>query len=122
MRILLGVTGSGDVDEVVSRVAERALAVGDDLEVVVVDAPEVDADVGAVERAVHESLADRELSPPVHLRSGHAGSELVELAADGAFDRLIIEGGKRTPLGKITFTSTAEFVLLNAELTVTLIR
>jgi nucleotide-binding universal stress UspA family protein len=47
---------------------------------------------------------------------------LVELAETEGFDRIAIPGGERSPLGKIQLDSVAEFVLLNATTTVTLIR
>lgn len=122
MKVLLGVGGTADVREVVARAVARAREADDDLAVGVVHAPEAEADVEAVERTVRETLEDLQFSAEVQVLPGHAGSQLVEMAAEGGFDRLAIEGGSRTPMGKITLTSAAEFVLLNAETTVTLIR
>jgi nucleotide-binding universal stress UspA family protein len=51
-----------------------------------------------------------------------SADEPVELADSEGFDRLVIPGGKRSPLGKIRLDDLIEFVLLNAETTVTLHR
>jgi len=54
--------------------------------------------------------------------SGHPGSRLVELAEREGADRIVLGGGETSPLGKVQLGSVAEFVLLNAKTTVTLVR
>lgn len=122
MKVLFGVEGTTDVPAVVTQAVERARDAGDELVVAVVESEEATADVETLEEAVRTTLTELDCQADVRVLSGHAGSRLTELAEREDFDRLVIEGGHRTPLGKISLTSTMEFVILNAELTVTLLR
>jgi len=47
---------------------------------------------------------------------------LVEVAEREGFDRIVLGGGETSPLGKVKLGSIAEFVILNAGVSVTLIR
>jgi nucleotide-binding universal stress UspA family protein len=38
------------------------------------------------------------------------------------FDRVVLGGGETSPLGKVTLGEIAEFVVLNANVSVTLVR
>jgi nucleotide-binding universal stress UspA family protein len=51
-----------------------------------------------------------------------AGSTIVSVADDIGADLLIIGGRKRTPTGKAVFGSTAQQVMLNADIPVTYVR
>jgi len=75
-----------------------------------------------VEHRVRERLDELGFEADVRQVTGHPGSQLVELAAGEGFDRIVIGGGQRSPLGKIELGELAEFVLLNADRSVTLVR
>lgn len=122
MNVLLGISGTADVESLVPQAVERAREAGDDLTVAVVEAPDAETDTGRTARRVRDALAETGVDAEVRIVEGHPGSGLVELADDEGFDRLVIGGGTRSPLGKIQLDSTAEFVLLNARVTVTLLR
>lgn len=122
MKVLLGVSGVDPVEKVVAQAAARAREVGDEVTVAVLDDPNSDVSVSVVEQTVHDALDVAGFDAEVLVRDGHPGSELVELADGSTFDRLIISGGKRSPLGKIQLGDVAEFVLLNASTTVILLR
>lgn len=122
MNVLLGISGTDDVESLVPQAVERARQAGDDLTVAVLGAPDGGTDLGKTERRVRDALAERGFDAEVRVLEGHPGSQLVELADTEGFDRLVIGGGHRSPLGKIQLGSTVEFVLLNARVTVTLLR
>jgi len=124
MKVLLGIGGADDSLQALERVVERTRETGDDLTVAVLDNPEADATPGAVERQVDDALADAGLAASVAVRrlDGEPGPALVELAESGGFDRLVLGGGQRSPMGKITLGRVAEYVLLNGRVSVTLIR
>ena len=65
---------------------------------------------------------DHDVTPLTHREREGIDSDLLELADDGGYDRIVLPGGRRSPLGKIQLGSTLEFVLLNAQTTVTLVR
>jgi nucleotide-binding universal stress UspA family protein len=122
MNVLLGISGTDDVESLVSQAVERAREAGDDLTVAVVEVDDAGTDVEKTETRARSALADAGFDAEVHVLDGHPGSRLVEFADADGFDRLVIGGGTRSPLGKIQLGSTAEFVLLNARVTVTLLR
>ncbi|MFB6178935.1 MAG: universal stress protein [Halorientalis sp.] len=122
MNVLLGIDGSDVSFDALDDTITRSKAVGDDLTVAIVDREEIDADPDDIETRVRDRLAEANIDAPIRHVSGHPGSRLVELADGDGFDRLVIPGGKRSALGKIRLDETIEFVLLNAETTVTLIR
>lgn len=122
MNVLLGISGTDDVESLVSQAVERAREAGDDLTVAVVEADDAGSDAEEAENRARSALADAGFDAEVRVLDGHPGSRLVEFADSDGFDRLVIGGGTRSPLGKIQLGSTAEFVLLNARVTVTLLR
>ncbi|MFD1587959.1 universal stress protein [Halorientalis brevis] len=122
MNVLLGIDGSDVSFDALDDTIARTNETGDDLTVAIVDRDEVELDPDEIETRVRDELADADLDAPIERLSGHPGSELVELADGDGFDRLVIPGGKRSALGKIRLDEMIEFVLLNAETTVTLIR
>ncbi|WP_436924775.1 universal stress protein [Halosimplex amylolyticum] len=121
MKVLLGMGGSPDGFDALEETLARASEAGDDLTVAVLDTSE-DYDVDDVESRIRDRIADAGVDADVHQLSGHPGSELSELAAREGFDRIVIGGGQRSPMGKIELGEVAEFVLLNADRTVTLVR
>jgi len=67
-------------------------------------------------------LADAGVAADVVQLAGHPGSELVAMAERQQYDQLVLGGGESSPLGKVSLGQIAEFVVLNATVTVTLIR
>jgi len=122
MRTLVGIGGSDDSLRALTVALDRAAEAGDEVTVAVVENPDSDLSVEEVERRVDEDLAGRELDAEVRVLRGNPGSRLVEIADGEGFDRIVLGGGETSPLGKISIGSIAEFVLLNANTSVTLIR
>lgn len=120
MRVLVGVDGRDHAMSALDRTIQRAREAGDELTVGVYTAEAGPLD--GVEQRVRERLDAQSFDASVESIETQAGSRLVELAEDGEFDRIVLPGGHRSPLGKIQLDSTTEFVLLNARTTVTLIR
>jgi nucleotide-binding universal stress UspA family protein len=123
MHILLGVGGSELSYHALDETIRRADEVGDDLTIAIFDSEEVDTTAEEIQARVEEALAETEFEADVRrLESDRPASELVELAENEQFDRIVLGGGTRSPLGKIQLGSIVEFVLLNAQTPVTLIR
>jgi nucleotide-binding universal stress UspA family protein len=121
MNVLLGMGGSPDGFDALEETLARAREAGDDLTVAVLDTSE-DYDVEAVAAKSRDRLAEAGVEAEVHRFAGHPGSQLTQLAEREGFDRIVIGGGQRSPMGKIELGEVAEFVLLNADTTVTLVR
>lgn len=119
MKVLLGIDGSERAFRAFERTVARVRETGDDLTVAVVES---DVEDETVERRVREALDAADVEATVECVDGHAGGELVEMADTGGYDRLVVDGGERSPMGKIRLDPTTEFVLLNAETSVTLAR
>ncbi|MFB6105143.1 MAG: universal stress protein [Halobacteriaceae archaeon] len=122
MRVLLGVGGTDDSIRALDRTVARAREAGDDLVVAVLDNPDSDRSVETVLSLVQSTLADADLPADIRRLSGEAGPRLVELAARGDYDQIVLGGGQRSPMGKLTVGPIAEYVLLNGDATVTLVR
>jgi len=122
MDVLLGIGGSDDSLWALERAVERAQVAGDSLSVAVLDNPDSDRSREAVAERARTALADAGLGGDVRTLDGHPGSALVDLAEAEGFDRIVLGGGETSPLGKVQLGSIAEFVLLNATVSVTLIR
>ncbi|MEF8791825.1 MAG: universal stress protein [Haloarculaceae archaeon] len=122
MRVLLGIGGSEDSFRALERTVARTAEAGDDLTVAVVENPDSELAVGAVRDRVETVLAESAVEADVLVLEGHAGSRLVELAEQEGFDRIVLGGGETSPLGKVSLGSIAEFVILNANTSVTLVR
>lgn len=122
MKVLLGIGGSEDSFRALDRTIDRALEAGDELTVAVVENPDSQPAVEDVERRARTALSEAGLPEHVRVVEGHPGSGLVELAEREGFDRIVLGGGETSPLGKVQLGSIAEFVLLNAQTSVTLVR
>jgi nucleotide-binding universal stress UspA family protein len=122
MRVLLGVGGSELSYQALEKTIERASEAGDDLTVAVFDNEEMDTDSEAVTQRVEEMLEEAGFEAEIHQVDGDPGSRLVDIAESENFDRIVLGSGERSTLGKIQLGSIAEFVLLNAQTPVTLIR
>lgn len=119
MNVLLGMD-AGDLGfRALEETLSRAREAGDDLTVAIYGDENGRAEATA---RVEERLSAAGLEAALRHVEGDPGSQLVELADSSGFDRLVVAGGERTPLGKIRLGSVAEFVLLNAETTVTVVR
>lgn len=119
MRVLLGLGPDESALDALETTSRRASKAGDDLTVVVFGDPE---DRERVASRAREHLAEADVSANVREIEDDPGGKLLEIAEIEEFDRIVLPGGKRSPLGKIQLDSVAEFVLMNATTTVTLIR
>jgi nucleotide-binding universal stress UspA family protein len=122
MHVLLGVGGSDLSYQALDETIERAREAGDEVTVAVFDNEEMDTDGPAIEDRVRQTLAEAEFEAEIRHLSGDPGSRLVDIAESEGFDRIVLGSGERSTLGKIQLGSIAEFVLLNAQTPVTLIR
>lgn len=122
MKTLLGIGGSKDSLYALGRAIERAKQADDDLTIAIVENPDASLTRSEIRNRATEALEDAEFDAEIETLSGHPGSQLIELAERGSFDRIVLGGGETSPLGKVQLGSIAEFVLLNARTTVTLIR
>lgn len=122
MKVLLGVGGAPDSLVALSRIVERAAGVGDELTVAVVENPASDVSPAELEERVRTELEAADVEAAIRRLSGDPGSRLVELAEEEGFDVIALGGGEQTPMGKISVGSIAEFVVLNARVSVFLVR
>jgi len=123
MKLLLGVGGSELSYQALTETLERVSETGDELTVVIFENEDSDADLDTVQQRVQERINESVLEPPLrHIDGTSPGSELVNIAESEEFDRIVLGGGGRSPLGKIQLGPVVEFVLLNAQTPVTLIR
>lgn len=123
MDILLGVGGSELSYQALEETIERVQATGDDLTVAIFNNEEISEDVETIEQRVESTLQESNFEASIrHLEGDSPGSALISLAENESFDRIVLGGGERSTLGKIQLGSIVEFVLLNAQTPVTLIR
>lgn len=122
MKVLLGVGGSPDSLAALSRIVERAAAVGDELTVAIVDNPATDASKAELAARVKREVEKAGVDADVRAVSGDPGSRLVEIAESEGYDVIALGGGEQTPMGKISVGSIAEFVVLNSRVSVFLVR
>jgi len=120
MRLIVGVDGSDHGMRALEETIERGRAAGDDVAVAVFSGEEGSLD--ELEASVRDRLQTHGFEARVQRLTADPGSRLVELAEAGGYDRIVLPGGHRSPLGKIQLDSTLEYVLLNARTTVTLVR
>ncbi len=123
MDILLGVGGSELSYQALEETIDRAQVTGDELTVAVFESEEGSAEVDSIRAQVEETLAESDFEATIRLLEGDSpGSELVSVAETEGFDRIVLGGGERSTLGKIQLGAIVEFVLLNSQTPVTLIR
>lgn len=122
MKVLLGIGGSEDSLRALEQAVARAKEAGDELTIAIVENPDTSLSQRELTDRVGETLEDAGFDAEIRTLSGHPGSQLLELAERGSYDRIVLGGGETSPLGKVQLGSIAEFVLLNARTTVTLIR
>lgn len=121
MRVLVGIGGAVD-DRGIVRTVEQASSLGDEVMVAVVEHPTADIDPGVVSDRVERAVEEVSGCMEVRTASGDGGSRLVEIAETEGFDAIVIDGGARTPTGKVALGPLTEFVVLNATVTVMLVR
>ncbi|KAA9399801.1 universal stress protein [Haloarcula sp. CBA1130] len=123
MKLLLGVGGSELSYQALTETLERVSETGDQLTVAIFENEDIDADIETIQQRIQEQIDDSGLEPALRRVEGTSpGSELVNIAESEGFDRIVLGGGGRSPLGKIQLGPIVEFVLLNAQTPVTLIR
>lgn len=122
MRLLLGIGGSDDSWHALTQTAERAAKAGDSLTVAILDNPDTEMSPDEIESKVERTLSEYDLEADVQHLEGDPGAMLVEEGDCGEYDQIVIGGGERSPMGKIRVGQVAEFVVLNAETSVTLVR
>ena len=122
MKVLLGIGGGDDSVRALEQTVSRAAEAGDDLTVAVVDDHGTDQPTDDIEAEVDRVLEAATVEAEVRHVDGDAGSELVRIAESEGFDRIALGGGTTSPMGKIQLGRTAQFVLLNAHTTVSLVR
>lgn len=122
MKVLLGIGGSDDSFTALSEMVDRAREAGDDLTVAVLENPNSDPPPGEVEGRARERIDEEGIDAEVRRVEGDPGSRLCDIAEDEGFDAIALGGGERSPMGKIRLGPIAEFVVLNANTTVILVR
>lgn len=123
MKLLLGIGGSDDSWRALSQTAERAAEAGDSLTVAILENPDTEMAPEGIETKIEQTLAEYEnLDADVRHVEGDPGAMLVEIGDSEDYDQIVIGGGERSPMGKIRVGQVAEFVVLNAETSVTLVR
>lgn len=122
MRVLLGIGGTQDSIAALERTLDRAREAGDDVTVAILENPESERSPEDVAALVREHLSSAGVTADVRRLSGEAGPALVEVAERGDYDEVVLGGGSLSPMGKLTVGPIAEFVLLNGDVTVTLVR
>ncbi len=122
MDLLFGIGGSDDSWAAFTHIVERAAETGDSLTVAILDNPDSGMASDEIETRVTDTLADHGLDAEIRRIEGDPGPMLVEIANGEDYDRIVLGGGERSPMGKIRVGGIAEFVVLNAETTVTLVR
>lgn len=122
MNVLLGIGGSEHGWDALTQVVRRAEQAGDTVTIAIYEDDAAGCSADEIESRVQDTLADSDIDAEIRHVSGHPGGALVEIADGEDFDRLVVAGGSRSTLGKIQLGSVAEFVVLNSETPVTLIR
>lgn len=120
MDVLLGVGGGEDSELALERTIKRTKEAGDNLTIGVFGSK--NQSIEEVEAFVRDALADAEVDVDIRRVEERPASTLVEIAETEGFDQLVIGGGKRSPMGKISLGSITEFILLNAQVSVRLER
>lgn len=122
MKVLLGVSGSDESKHALTETIERTKKANDDLTVAVFETDNQEPGREEITEMVETEFEDAGIDADLRYIEGDPGSELVHLAEAEGFDQLVISGGHFSPMGKIQLGPITEFVLLNAQVTVKLIR
>lgn len=122
MRLLLGIGGSDDSWRALTQTAERAAEADDSLTIAVLENPDSEMTPEEIEEKAEQALSEHDLDAEIRHVEGDPGAMLVEIADSEGYDQIVLGGGERSPMGKIRVGQVAEFVVLNAETSVTLVR
>lgn len=122
MKVLLGIGGSTDSLTALDETVERARDAGDELTVAVVDDPDAEPTPSELIDRARARIERAGIDATVRRVEGDAGGRLVEIADREGFDQIVLGGGQTSPMGKVSLGSIAEFVLLNATVSVKLVR
>ncbi|MDV7350774.1 universal stress protein [Halorubrum distributum] len=122
MKVLCGIGGSDDSFRALDRTVDRAAVANDDLTIAVVDNEDSSVSPDEVVERAEAAADEAEIDAEVRRVEGDPGSRLVEIAETEGFEGIVLGGGHTSPMGKITIGPIAEFVLLNAKTSVTLVR
>lgn len=122
MNVLVGIEGSDESETVLRNAIERAIEADDELTVAIFAKPDQAQTLEAIEAAVRNELVAADIEADIVRIDGDPASELVAMAERGAYDQVVIGGGRDTPLGKRYLGRISEYVLLNADVTVRLER
>lgn len=122
MKVLLGIGGSEDSFRALEKTLDRVAATGDELTVAVLENPDSEPSPSAVVDRARDAVASSGIDAEVRRLDGDPGARLVEFAERERFDAIALGGGEESPMGKITLGSITEFVVLNATVTVILVR
>lgn len=120
MNVLLGLDGSELSMRALEQTIERARVMEDAITVAVYEGA-ADVDLDDVEARAQERLEDAGFDVDLRRIEGEPGSQLVEIA-ERDYDQIVLGGGMISPMGKIRIGDVIEFVLVNAQTTVTLVR
>lgn len=120
MNVLLGVNGSETASYALEVTVDRVLATGDDLSVALYAAAAA-TDLDEVEGEVRDYLDASDVEADIRRLDGDPAASLSDLA-EREYEHLVMPGGSRSPTGKIQLDKVHQFVLLNAQLPVTLVR
>ena len=122
MKVLLGIGGSDESQRALDETVARAAETDDELTIAIFEKPGVERDPDEIEATAGERLDEAGVDATLRHLEGDPGSRLVQIAEADGYDQLVIGGGEVSPMGKIQLGSVTEFVLLNAQVTVKLVR
>lgn len=122
MRVLLGLAGSQESMRALERTVERAVDAGDDLTIAVMQKEDMKRSSDEIVELAREVTDEYGIDAEVRVLEGEPGPTLVDVAEREGFDELAIGGGTESPMGKIRLGPVTEFVLLNATMSVRLVR
>ena len=119
MNILLGFDGSAMADQAITEVIALS-ELAEDVTVILYDINE--DSLADIDARIQDQLESNGIDAEIRHAEENAGAQIVETAESEGFDRIVVPGGSRSPLGKIQLNDVVEFVLLNAQTSVTLAR
>ena len=122
MKVLLGVGGSDESRRALTETVDRAVEADDELTIAIFETGEREGGREAIEADVRAELDGTELDATIRHIEENPESELIRIAEEEHFDQIVIGGGRASPMGKIKLGPITEFVLVNAQVTVKLIR
>ncbi|SNR52480.1 universal stress protein [Halorubrum vacuolatum] len=122
MKVLCGIGGSDDSIRALERTVDRAVTADDDVTILIVENPDSPRSTPEIVDRAQQTIDAAGLDADIRTVEGDPGSQLVSIAEREEFDEIVLGGGQTSPMGKITIGPIAEFVLLNATTSVTLVR